>query len=50
MSWFYSLIMLVLFVGMVGVIVSLPTVYQNPLFYILPAILFIAFLVTLKVG
>jgi hypothetical protein len=49
MSWVASLVILVLFVLSVGVIVVLPTVYHNPVIYIIPAILFVAFLYTLEI-
>jgi hypothetical protein len=49
MSWFMSLLMLVLFVASVGVLVSLPAVYQTPILYVIPAVIFIGFLVTLEI-
>jgi hypothetical protein len=47
MSWISSLVMMVIFVGLLGVILSLPPIYQSPVLYILPLIAFLGFLYTL---
>jgi hypothetical protein len=48
-EWFYSAVMLVLLVASIGVIVSLPQSYQNPVLYIIPFLFFIALFVTLGI-
>jgi hypothetical protein len=49
MSWMLSLLMIILFVVVVGIILSMPAVYQNPVLYVLPIVIFVAFLASLGI-
>jgi len=49
MRWLVSLFFMILFVASVGVIVSLPAVYQSPLLFVIPFVVFIVFLYALGI-
>ena len=44
-----SLFLLVIFVLVVSVILTLPAAYQNPVLYVLPLVVFVAFLASINI-